>query len=104
MRQIGTMFVHTVLFFLRPELSDAERSEFEAALDALGTCPQLKSYTWGKPVPSPRPVVIGGYDYAINCLFDTKEEQDAYQDDPIHHKFIEESKDKWTKVEVYDFM
>ncbi|MEM1059544.1 MAG: Dabb family protein [Verrucomicrobiota bacterium] len=98
------MFVHTVFFYLKPELGDADRAAFERALENLGRCPQLQGYSWGRPVPSPRPVVVGGYDYAINCLFKTEADQDAYQDDPLHHDFIQSQKEKWVKIEVYDFM
>ncbi|MFT7068756.1 MAG: hypothetical protein ACJAZY_001640, partial [Spirosomataceae bacterium] len=31
-----------------------------------------------------------------------KADQDAYQEEPIHLKFIEDFSSMWTKVQVYD--
>jgi hypothetical protein len=35
-------------------------------------------------------------------VFESKEAHDRYQDHPRHKKFIEESKDAWKRVRVFD--
>jgi hypothetical protein len=35
-------------------------------------------------------------------LFDNKEDQDIYQTDPVHLKFINDCSHLWQKVLVYD--
>jgi hypothetical protein len=35
-------------------------------------------------------------------FFNSKEDQESYQTDPIHLKFVEENSHLWSKVVVYD--
>jgi hypothetical protein len=42
------------------------------------------------------------WDVGLHIVFDTPEHQDAYQVDPTHHRFIDENKDTWAKVRVFD--
>jgi len=76
---------------------------FEKGLTKLGTCPQIQSYNWGPPAPTEaRGVVDNTFAYAINVHFATIEDQNAYQEEPIHLEFIENHQDLWEKVIVYD--
>lgn len=95
-------FVHTVFFWMKEDLSTEEARFFEKGLERLGKTPSILSYKWGKPAGTPREVVDNSYTYAWIVEFATVEDQDAYQVDPIHTRFIEESQDLWTKVQVYD--
>jgi hypothetical protein len=49
-----------------------------------------------------RGVVDNSYNLALIVHFSDIAGQDAYQIDPVHLKFVDEHKDKWTKVIVYD--
>ena len=42
------------------------------------------------------------WDVALHLVFDSKASHDKYQDHPQHLKFIEENKDSWAKVRVFD--
>jgi hypothetical protein len=42
------------------------------------------------------------WDVALHLVFDSKAAHDKYQDHPEHLKFIEENKDGWAKVRVFD--
>jgi len=95
-------FVHTVFFWMKEDLTVDEAKFFEEGMDMLGKTPSILSYKWGKPAGTQREVVDNSYTYAWIVDFATTEDQDAYQVDPIHLKFIEESKHLWTKVQVYD--
>lgn len=95
--------IHTVFFWTNEGTTDDQMKAFEEGLVKLGTCPQIQSFFWGPPAPTEaRDVVDNTYDYAINVHFASKEDQDAYQVDPIHQEFIENHKDLWAKVVVYD--
>ena len=95
--------IHTVFFWTNEGATEEQKKAFEEGLIKLGTCPQIQSYFWGPPAPTEaREVVDNTYDYAINVHFASKEDQDAYQTEPIHQEFIENHKDLWAKVVVYD--
>jgi hypothetical protein len=101
--QDETGFVHTVFFWMNENVTDEEKANF--AKNGLGELVKVssiyKSY-FGPPAKTPREVVDNSYDFALICHFKNKEDQDAYQIDPIHLKFIEDYKDLWKKVIVYD--
>lgn len=42
------------------------------------------------------------WDVALHLVFANKAAHDKYQDHPEHLKFIEENKDNWSKVRVFD--
>ncbi len=42
------------------------------------------------------------WDVALHLVFADKAAHDKYQDHPEHKKFIEENKDSWAKVRVFD--
>lgn len=100
--QIQPTFVHTVFFWMKEDLTEEEAKFFEEGMEKLGQVPSIHSYKWGKPAGTPREVVDNSYTYAWIVDFKTSEDQDAYQVDPIHQKFIDESQHLWTKVQVYD--
>lgn len=98
-----TGFVHTVFFWMNENVTDEQKADF--AKNGLGELVKVssiyKSY-FGPPAKTPREVVDNSYDFALICHFKNKEDQDAYQIDPIHLKFIEDFKDLWKEVMVYD--
>lgn len=97
------VLIHTVFFWVKEGTTDIERQAFEKGLVMLGTCPQIHNFYWGPPAPTEaRGVVDNTYDYAINVHFKSLDDQAEYQKEPIHMKFIEDHKDLWGKVIVYD--
>jgi hypothetical protein len=44
------------------------------------------------------------FDVALHIVFKDKEAHDKYQDAERHKQFIEENKDNWKKVRVFDSM
>ena len=57
----------------------------------------------GTPAPTEaRDVVDHSYSVSYMAMFDSKEDQAAYQIDPIHIKFVDENEHLWEKVIVYD--
>jgi hypothetical protein len=95
---------HTVHFWLKPDVSDDRRAAMLAALKGLAESPNVTDGWVGTPLGTDRAVVDNSYDFQ---LFTTHEDQaaaDAYQspDDTRHMAFIENYKDIWTKVLIYD--
>lgn len=97
------ILIHTVFFWIKEGTPAEDREAFEKGLVMLGTCPQIASFYWGPPAATEaRGVVDNSYDYAINVHFASLDLQADYQKEPIHLKFIEDQKDLWAKVIVYD--
>ena len=97
-------FYHTVHFWLRHDLSDERRQGFVAALKGLAESPNVASCRVGVPAGTDRPVVDNSFDIQLLCVFDSKDKHDAYQSpsDELHAAFINEFKDCWARVLIYD--
>lgn len=98
------MLVHTVIFWLDQQLSDAQTGAFEEGLASLCKIGSVRQGVWGKPGPTtPRPVMDRTYSYAITVMFDDVPGHDDYQVDPIHLKFVEKFSTFWTRLTIYDY-
>jgi Stress responsive A/B Barrel Domain len=98
------MLVHTVVFWLRPELTSTERETFaREGLDSLRGIPTVRALHLGRPAAiPPRPVVDASYDFSITVLFDDVPGHDIYQVHPVHLAFLARFKTSWTRVQIYD--
>lgn len=96
------MFIHTVYFWAVPDLSDADRKAFEAGLATLPGVPGVVKGYWGVPAATRRPVIDASYAYGLTLVFPDRAAQDAYQDHPIHQRFVETCSRYWKRVVVYD--
>lgn len=98
----GTL-VHHVFFWLKEPKNKEHCTKFESALTELTKVKTIKISHIGKPADTEsRDVVDHSYTYSLLVLFNSKEEQDLYQIDPIHQKFVKENSNLWDKVVVYD--
>lgn len=97
------MLVHSVYFWLKPELTDAQRAEFRKGVEALAGIKYLSAVYVGGPAGTERRAVIDfSFDVALTTVFENVAAHDAYQVDPIHENFLETFKDFWSKVQIYD--
>jgi stress responsive alpha/beta barrel protein len=96
------MFIHAVYFWLRPDLSGADRRKFEAGLRSLQSIEGVEEGYIGSPAPTDRPVIERGYSRALVLVFADEAAQEAYQVHPVHDKFREECGKFWTTVRIYD--
>lgn len=97
------MLSHSVYFWLKPDLTDAQRAEFVAALEALREVPSVGTFILGTPAAvADRPVVDKTYDYGLTCIFENMEAHDAYQVHPLHLAFVALGKPLWSQVKIYD--
>jgi len=96
------MFIHAVYFWLKPDLTDAQRAEFVQRGQALTTLASVHSGWFGTPADTDRPVIDRSYSYGLVVVLEDSAAHDAYQVDPIHDAFRELAP-MWTAVKIYDF-
>ncbi|HBO57933.1 MAG: transcription-repair coupling factor [Puniceicoccaceae bacterium MED-G31] len=96
------MLIHTVLFWLRKDLSSSEREDFKAALVSLKDIPSAAAVYVGSPSSTPaRPVIDASYDFCLTVLLEDMAAHDAYQQSPLHQAFLK-NKQLWERVQIYD--
>ncbi len=96
------LFIHHVYFWLTNPTSKEDHSGLLAGLQALSKVPSIRQFHIGVPATTNRDVIEISYAFSWLAVFNTKEEQDAYQVDPVHLHFIDTCKHLWQKVIVYD--
>ncbi len=95
-------FIHHVFFWLKDAGSSQAREQLIEGLRKLSKAPTIKDFHIGIAANTNRDVIDSSYAASWLLLFDSAEDQDIYQTDPIHLKFIEECSHLWSKVVVYD--
>jgi hypothetical protein len=97
------MLIHSVYFWLKPELTEAQRADFRRGVESLGGIKSVEHVYVGTPAATEkRPVIDDSYDVALTVLCKDVAAQNAYQVDPLHLKFVETFKPFWTRVLIYD--
>lgn len=96
------MFVHSVYFWLKPDLTDAQRAQFWAGVRSLTTIGSVRQGIVGTPAPTDRPIIDRSYSCSLLIICDDDAGHEAYQVDPIHDKFRNECAEFWSKVLIYD--
>ena len=97
------MLFHNVYFWLKPELTSAQRTEFRRGVETLmGIKSALKVSVGAPAATTRRPVVDSSYDVALIVQCKDVAAEAAYQIDPIHLAFVEKFKTFWTRVQIYD--
>jgi hypothetical protein len=98
------MFHHIVFFYLKKDITSAQRAEFETKLRGLLAIKSIHSGYVGIPsAHAVRPIIDTSYDFAEFFVFKNHADHDAYQIDPIHQAFINDCKAYWDSVKIYDF-
>lgn len=96
------VFIHHVYFWLNNPESKEDFDKLVAGLRKLSVVKTINSFHIGKPADTNREVIDRSYSVSWMLLFKNKADQDSYQVDPIHLKFVEDCKHLWKKVVVYD--
>ena len=97
------MLAHSVYFSLK-DPSEAAINKLVGACQAyLSSHPGTVYFGCGTLEPTlARPVNDRDFDVALIVVFESKEAHDAYQEAPLHQKFIAENRETWAKVRVFD--
>ncbi len=96
------MFIHSVYFWLKPELTEEQRARFWAGANSLTTIKSVRQGFVGTPAATDRPIIDRSYTCALVIICDDEAAHEAYQVDPIHDKFREDCDGFWSKILIYD--
>ena len=96
------MFVHHVYFWLKNPDSKDDKMKLVEGLKKLSRVKTIRTFHIGQPASTNRDVIDRSYSLSWLVLFDNASDQESYQTDPIHLKFVEECSPLWSKVVVYD--
>ena len=97
------MFIHTVLFHLKMNLSKKEISEFEEGLESLKAIDSNQAIYILTPAETKhRNAVRDDYSYNLTIHFKNIDGHNAYQIDPLHKAFVEKFSAFWQRIEIID--
>ena len=98
-----SMLAHNVYFSLKDNSDGAKRKMVAACKKYLSAHPGSVFFAAGVlAAECDRPVNDRDFDVALQVVFKDKAAHDKYQTAERHLKFIEENKDNWKKVRVFD--
>src|SRR5262245_41856017 len=101
--QKGPMIAHMVYFSLKDASPAAKDKLVEACKKYLSKHPGEVFFAAGVLCKDlDRPVNDRDFDVALHIVFADRKAHDQYQDAPRHKQFIDENKDNWKKVRVFD--
>lgn len=100
--ELKKIFVHHVYFWLHNPDSKEDLDKLTKGLQKLTSAKSVNIFHIGRPADTNRDVIVRDYALSWLLIFNNKDDQEAYQADPVHHKFIEECQHLWSKVVVYD--
>lgn len=99
----GQLLSHDVYFSLKDSSPAAKQKLVAACKKYLSNHPGTVFFAAGTLAEDlKRDVNDRGFDVALHLVFKDKASHDKYQDAPTHQQFIEENKDSWAKVRVFD--
>lgn len=95
-------FFHVVFFWLIDESEEVSKRFEKELRKFIGQVDVIKTSHIGKPAPTDRDVIDNTWSYSLILSFNSKKEQDHYQEHEAHLQFIENASSLWKKVLVYD--
>lgn len=105
--QVGTenspKLRHNVFFWLNNPGSGEDRKRLIEGLSTLREIDVVRSLHIGVPADTERREAVDqSFDVSESMVFDSVADQKAYQDHPIHQKFVRECSHLWGRHVVYD--
>jgi hypothetical protein len=99
----GPMIGHMVYFTLKDNSAGSKKKLVDACKKYLGNHEGTVYFSAGMVAEEfKREVNDRDWDVALHLVFKTKQAHDQYQDHARHKQFIDENKDNWKKVRVFD--
>ena len=102
-KQKSPHLVHDVYFTLNDDSEVAREKLVEDCYKYLSNHPGIVFFAAGHLIEShERDVNVRDWQVSLHIVFKSKDCHDKYQNAPDHHKFIEQNKDNWKSVRVFD--
>ena len=102
-QKAGPQIGHMVFFTLKDATPENRKKLVAACEKYLGGHDGVVYFSAGvRAAAFDRDVNDKDWDVALHLVFADKAAHDKYQDHPRHKKFIDENKDNWAKVRVFD--
>lgn len=95
-------FMHVVFFWLVDDAKETRESFLKELRLFIDNVDLIKTKHIGAPAGTDREVIDSTWSYSLILSFDSKKEQDLYQEHQLHKDFIENASALWKKVQVYD--
>ena len=96
------MLAHHVLFWVKPETTEQQKADFKKGLESLKGVETVISIHIGTPAPIERAVVDTSYTFSLVIMFNDLEGHNVYQVHPLHKAFLENCRQYFEKVVIYD--
>lgn len=96
------MFIHSVYFSLRDDLTPAERQRFEDGIRSLAAIDSVAEGRIGVPAGTDRAIIDRDYTHALILAFRDERAHDAYQVHPVHDRFREQCAGYWSGIRIFD--
>ena len=102
-RQRSMRLVHDVYFTLNDNSEAAQAKLVKDCYKYLSKHPGVVFFAAGERVEThERDVNIRDWDVSLHIVFKSKDHHDEYQKASDHYKFIDENKENWKSVRVFD--
>ena len=99
----GSLLSHDVYFTLKDNSAKAKHKLVAACRKYLAKHPGEVFFAAGvRAEELKREVNDQDFDVALHIIFKGQADQDQYQDAPRHKQFIQENRDNWKRVRVFD--
>lgn len=79
-----------------------DRNVLVQGLKDLSRADTIRNFHIGIPADTPRDVADNTYSVSWLVFFDSRDDHDMYQTDPVHLQFIAECSHLWERVVVFD--
>jgi hypothetical protein len=99
----GPMLVHDVYFSLKDNSAESKKKLVDACKKFLTKHPGEVFFAAGTLAEDlKREINDRDFDVSLHIVFKDRASHDKYQDAERHKQFIEENRDNWKKVRVFD--
>jgi hypothetical protein len=97
------MIAHNVFFSLHDKSAESRAKLINSAKTHLTGHPGVMYFAVGELATElNRSVNDLDFEVSLHIVFANRADHDMYQEAPRHHQFIEECKEGWAKVRVFD--
>jgi hypothetical protein len=96
------VFLHNVLYWLKPDLTQEERANFLAGIEDLKRLKSVRAAWFGTPSLHGEAIADRTYTHAIVMDLGDAAGHDAFQVDPEHDAIRKRIGNSWNKILIYD--